>query len=164
MTIECIDINWLCKQGKKVSSTQASISINSWAEMSETRFSQWVLLNSVLKYIDYPSVKATEESCRLNSLFKFSNVEKREIRNEIANLDVSKYCQNSFLKELLKRMLTSLQNLFICNSINKSKFPSFLRLADKIIVFKKDSKTSKHNYRTISIFKHFSELSAEVMF
>ena len=159
MTIECIDINWLCKQGKKVSSTQATISINSWAEMSETRFSLWVLLNSVLKYIDYPSVKATKES-----LFKFYNVEKREIRNEIANLDASKYCQNSLLKELLKRMLTSLQNLFIRNSINKSKFPSFLRLADKILVFKKDSKTSKHNYRTVSIFKHFSKLSAEVMF
>ena len=47
---------------------------------------------------------------------------------------------------------------------NKSKFPSFLRLADKILVFKKDSKTSKHNYRTISMFKHFSKLSAEVMF
>ena len=122
------------------------------------------MLNSVLKYIDYPSVKATEESCKLNSLFKFSNVEKREIRNEIANLDASKYCQNALLKELLKRMLTSLQNLNIHNSINKSKFPSFLRLPDKILVFKKDSKTSKHNYRPISIFKHFSKLSAKVMF
>ena len=60
-------------------------------------------------------MKATEESSKLNSLFKFSNVEKKIILNEIVNLDALKYCQNSLLKELLQRMLTSLQNLFIRN-------------------------------------------------
>ena len=49
MTVECIEINWLCTQEKKVRSSEASISINSGTEMSEAWFSQWVLLNSILK-------------------------------------------------------------------------------------------------------------------
>ena len=36
----------------------------------------------------YPSLK-------LNSLFKFSNVEKSEILNETVNLDASKSCQDT---------------------------------------------------------------------
>ena len=37
------------------------------------------VLKSILKYKDHPSIKAIEKISKLNNLFKFSNVEKREI-------------------------------------------------------------------------------------
>ena len=52
------------------------------------------VLKSILKYKDHPSIKAIEKISKLNNLFKFSNVEKREILNEIVYLDASKSCQD----------------------------------------------------------------------
>ena len=53
------------------------------------------VLKSILKYKDHPSIKATEKISKLNNLFKFSNVEKKEVLNEIVNLDASKSCQDT---------------------------------------------------------------------
>ena len=53
------------------------------------------VLKSILKHKDHPSIKAIEKITKLNSLFKLSNVEKREMRNEIVNLDASKLCQDT---------------------------------------------------------------------
>ena len=49
-------------------------------------------------------------------------------------------------------------------SINKNEFPSSLKLADVIPVFKKGSKNLKHNYRPISILKSISKVYERVMF
>ena len=49
-------------------------------------------------------------------------------------------------------------------SISKNEFPSFLKLADVIPVFKKGSKNSKHNYRPIIILKNISKVHERVMF
>ena len=48
------------------------------------------VLKSILKCKAHFSIKAIEKISKLNSLFKFSNVEKGEILNEIVNLDASK--------------------------------------------------------------------------
>ena len=48
------------------------------------------VLKSVLKYKDHPNIKAIEKISKLNNLFKFSNVKKREILNEIVNVDALK--------------------------------------------------------------------------
>ena len=67
-----------------------------------------------------------------------------------------------YQQKLLKRMLTFLQTLFTGQlmhaSINKNEFPSFLKLQNKIPVFKKGSKNSKHYYRPISILKNISKV------
>ena len=52
------------------------------------------VLKSILKYKDHPSIKAIGMIYKLNSLFKFSNEVKREILNEIVNLDASKSFQD----------------------------------------------------------------------
>ena len=54
-----------------------------------------LVLKSILKYKDHPSIKAIEKISQLNNLFKSSNVEKREILNEIVHLDASKSCQDT---------------------------------------------------------------------
>ena len=53
------------------------------------------VLKSILKYKYHPSIKAIEKISKLSNLFKFSNVEKREILNETVNLDASKSCQDT---------------------------------------------------------------------
>ena len=120
------------------------------------------VLKSILKYKDHPSIKAIEKISKLNSLFKFSNVEKREILDQIVNLDASKSCQDTdVLTEIVKEdadIFADFIHKAINASINKNEFPSFLKLVGVILVFKKDSKNSKHNYRAISILKNISKV------
>ena len=118
------------------------------------------VLKSILKYKDHPSIKAIEKISKVNNLFKFSIVEKREVLNEIVNLDASKSWQDT---DVLTRIIEENANIFadfihptINASINKNKFPSFLKLTDVIPVFKKGSKNSKHNYWPINILKNIS--------
>ena len=126
------------------------------------------VLKSILKPKDHPSIKAIRKISKLNSLFKFSNVEKREILNEIVNLDASKSCQDT---DVPTKIIKENADIFadfihpaINTTINKNEFPSFLKLADVIPVFKKGSKNSKHNYRPISILKNISKVFERVMF
>ena len=53
------------------------------------------VLKSILKYKDHRSIKAIEKISKLNSLFKFCNVEKGEILYEIVNLNAWKSCQDT---------------------------------------------------------------------
>ena len=105
------------------------------------------VLKSILKYKDHPSIKGIEKISKLNNLLKFSNVEKREVLNEIVNLDASKSCQDT---DVPTKIIKENAGIFadfihpaINASINKKEFPSFLKLADVVPVFKKGSKNSK---------------------
>ena len=115
------------------------------------------ILKYILKYKDHP-----------NRLFKFSNLEKGEILNEIVYLDASKSCQDTNVStKIIKEnadIFTDFIHLAINASINKNEFPFFLKLEDVIHVFKKCSKNSKHNYRRVSILKNSSKVYERVMF
>ena len=97
------------------------------------------VLKSILKYKDHPRVKAIEKIAKLNSLFKFSNVEKRKILHEIVNLDASKSCQDTDVPTIIIKenadIFADFIYLAINTTINKNEFPSFLKLADVISVF-----------------------------
>ena len=119
--------------------------------------------NSVLKFIlkhkDHPSIKIIEKISKPSSLFKFSNVEKRETLTDIVNLDASKSCQDT---DVPTKIIKENAHIFadfihpaINTTINKNEFPSFLKLPDVIPVLRKCSKNSKHNYWPISILKTF---------
>ena len=126
------------------------------------------VLKSILKCKDHPSIEVIEKISKLNSLFKFSNVEKSKIRNETVNLDASKSCQDI---DVPTKIIKENSNIFagfirpaINASINKNELTFFLKLADVIAVFKKGSKNSKHNCRPISILKNISNVYERVMF
>ena len=97
------------------------------------------VLKSILKYKTYPSKKAIEKISKLSNLFKFSNVEKRVILNEIVNLDASKSCQDTDIRtKIIKEnadIFADFNHPAINASINKNEFSSFLRLADVIPAF-----------------------------
>ena len=77
----------------------------------------------------------------LKSLFKFSNVEKRKILNEIVNLHALKSYQDTTIPtKVIKEdanILTHFIHPAINASNNKNEFLSFLKLADVIPLFKK---------------------------
>ena len=67
-------------------------------------------------------------------------MEKRAILNEIVNLDALKSCQDT---DVPTRIIKENANIFadcihpaVNASINKNEFPSFLKLADVMPVFK----------------------------
>ena len=77
---------------------------------------------------------------------------------EIVCLHASKACQDTnvptkIIKENADIFIDFIY-LSINASINNGDFPSFLRVANVIPVFKKDCKNSKDNYIPISILKN----------
>ena len=95
-------------------------------------------------------------------------MEKKEIFQEIVCLDASKACQDT---DVPTKIIKENANIFtdfihpsINASINNGDFPSFLKLANVIPVFKKDSKNSKDNYRPISILKNISKVYERILF
>ena len=95
-------------------------------------------------------------------------MEKKEILQEIACLDASKACQDTDVPtKIIKEnadIFTDFIHPSINASINNGDFPSFLKLANVIPVFKKDSKNSKDNYRPISILKNISKVYERILF
>ena len=72
---------------------------------------------------------------------------------------------------MLTKIIKENANIFIDfvhysinSSINNGNFPSFLKLANVIPVFKKDCKNSKDNYRPISILKNISKVYERILF
>ena len=82
------------------------------------------------------------------------NVEKREILNEIVNLDALKSCQDTDVPTKIIKQNADVFADFIHPAVNAST--NGYHLADVIPVFKKGSKNSKQNYRPISILKTIS--------
>ena len=99
------------------------------------------VLKAILKYKDHPSIKAIERVPKSKDLFNFSNVEKREILQEIVCLDPSKACQDTDVPtKIIKEnadMFTDFIHPSTNASINNNDFPSFLKLRNVIPVFKK---------------------------
>ena len=87
------------------------------------------VLKSILKYKDRPSIKAIKKIAKPNSLFRFSNVEKREILHEIVNLDSSKSCQDTDVPTKIIKENADIFADFIHPAINatfnKNEFPFF---------------------------------------
>ena len=95
-------------------------------------------------------------------------MEKRKILNDNINLDVSKFFQDT---DVPRRTIKENADIFadfihpaIDTTINKNEFASFLKLADVIPVFQKSLKSSKDNYRPISVLKNISKIYEIVMF
>ena len=103
---------------------------------------------------------ASEYKNRENFSFNFEN--KDDVLTERKMMDFSKAIQEG---DILVKIIKANENFFaeaICFYFNKSldngKFPNCLKLANITTVFKKDARTSKNNYRPVSIFSVFSKI------
>ena len=119
-------------------------------------------LKAIAKWRNHPSILpiASEYKCRAN--FSFNFVFKEDFLTEIKVLDVSKAIQES---DIPVKIIKANENFFaegICFYFNKSlencKFPNCLKIAKSHQFSKKAVRTSKNNYRPVSILPVFSKI------
>ena len=81
---------------------------------------------------------------------------------KIENLDVAKASQQTDIPTKLLKLNSKYFSKFIVENLNfcivNSEFPSDLKLADVIPIYKKNSKHSKDNYRPVSILSNISKI------
>ena len=90
-----------------------------------------------------------------HTAFSFSKVLKVEILREVLNPDVCKACQDTdipskIIKENVDIFASFLHSSFN-TSVTNSEFPSVLKQANITPVFEKGERSSKDNYRPVSI-------------
>ena len=121
-----------------------------------------------MKYRAYPSIIAIKENCASKSNFNFSFVEKVDILKEIKMLQLNRATQNT---DIPTKLIENNADIFaesIFLSLNKcieqSVLPSKLKLVNLTPVHKKNSKSSKENYRPVSILSNISKVYEKSMF
>ena len=126
------------------------------------------VIKAIVKYKAHPSVTAIKESCTSQSNFNFSFVEKVYILKEIKTLQSNKVTQNTNIPTKLIKDNADIFAEFVFTSLNKcveqSVSPSKLKLANITPVLKKKSKSSKDNYRPVSILSSISKVYENFMF
>ena len=126
------------------------------------------VIKGIVKYRAHPSIIAFKENCTSKSNFNFSFVEKVDILKEIKMLQSNKATQNTDIPTKLIKDNADIFAEFIFISLNKcieqSVFPSKLKLANITPVHKKNSKSSKENYRPVSILSNISKVYEKFMF
>ena len=120
------------------------------------------ILKAIVKFRNYPSIKAIKRVSISNDLFSFDIVDKEKSFMGINSLDHTKACQESDIPtKIIKEnadIFSEVLHLSFNVSVNEGTFLSVFKLADVTPIFKKGSKYSKDNYRPISIFKNLSEV------
>ena len=125
-------------------------------------------LKAILKYRKHLSIVAIRNKCKNKGSFSFVGVDKKEIEKEILKLDANKASQNSDIPIKLLKENVDIFSDFVCTSfnstINMSKFPENLKLADITAAYKKGKKDIKGNYRPVSILPNLSKMFEKHIF
>ena len=116
--------------------------------------------NSIRKYKNHPSIIKIFDARKNTQVFNFNQVEETEIGKEIKLLDARKASTSTDTpvpiikdnQEIFEKFLTCNFN----NMIEKSIFPTQLKLAEVKPIFKKGSKLDMTNYRPVSILPTIS--------
>ena len=122
------------------------------------------VLNAINKYKNHPSVVMIRDKSDPHSQFSFSVVPYSEVLKKTKNLNISKLKstqQTDIPTKILKQNCAYFASYFHENinfCLEKSEFPSDLKLADVAPVYKKKSKSSKDNYRPVSILSNISKV------
>ena len=121
-----------------------------------------------MKYRTHPSIIAIKENCTSKSNCNFSFVEKVDILKEIKTLQSNKATQNTDIPTKLIKGNADIFAEFVFISLHKcieqSVFPWKLKLANIRPVHKTNSKSSKENYRPVSILPNISKVYEKFMF
>ena len=124
---------------------------------------------AIEKYKNHPSILTIKN--KMQSLghpsFSFQYVSHDQVLKEVNKLNPRKASQDSDIPVKVIRENIDIVAYFIYNNFNNSLsssiFPTGLKYADIIPVFKKDDKTNKENYRPISILPNLSKIYERLM-
>ena len=97
------------------------------------------VLTAIYKYQNHPTIKKILEKC--NFSFSFKSVSLTGIEKEMKSLNTNKASHSSDISTKISKQKADFFSLFILGYVNKSisssSFPSILKLADIIPVYKK---------------------------
>ena len=117
------------------------------------------VLAAIYEYQNHPSIKTILEKC--NFSFSFKTMSLTDIGKEMKSLNTNKAFHSSDIPTKILKQNLDFFSPFILGYVNKSisssTFPSILKLADVIPVYKKDSLYEKSNYRPISVLPNLSK-------
>ena len=124
-------------------------------------------IKAIVKYRNHPSILAIQKKGG-GSSFSFSHVEIEDMEKEIRNLDPSKSAQGSDIPTKVIKENCDIFAQFLTNCFNKSvdtsKFPTDLKLAEVKPAHKKGAKSEKENFRPLSILPNISKLFEKYLF
>ena len=118
--------------------------------------------NYINTFKNHPSIKVIKSRKKEEQTFTFMFLMKKLVLNEIRKLQTTQTTQrNDIPTNILKENSEVFaryfhENIHFC--IENSIFPSDLKVANVTPAFKKKSKTSKDNYRPISILPNISKI------
>ena len=126
------------------------------------------ILNYINKFKNHSSIKPIKSRKKEEQTFTFNYVSFEEVLDEIRKLETATTTQQNdaptkILKENTEVFAKDLhKNIDFC--IENSIFPSDLKVADVTPAFRKKSKTSKDNYRPISILPNVSKIYGRCLY
>ena len=119
------------------------------------------MLNYINKFKNHPNIRVIKSRKKEEQTLTFNYVS-HEVLNKIRKLQTAtRIQQNNIPTKILKENSEVFARYFHKNisfCIENSIFPSDLKIADVTPAFKKKSKTSKDNYRPISVFPNISKI------
>ena len=120
------------------------------------------LMKAIMKYRFHPSIVAIKNNCNSGLSCSFSQVERDEMMKEINNLKTNKATQSTDIPtKLIKENFDIFGNYNNC--VSYSIFPNSLKNPIITPVHKKGAKTSKDNYRPVSILSNISKIYETLM-
>ena len=124
-------------------------------------------LKAIMKWRNNPSVLAITTVRENRERFTFSSVTLADVAKEINNLNSTKAIQEADIPVKLLKYNNDFFAAYIAKYFNVSlkgaKFPNCLKLASITPVFKKNSCTSKNNYRPGSVLPVISKIFERII-
>ena len=145
----------------------SSIVKNLDMQRDETHLSNTTQDNPVIACIEKFSKNPSKVSIKkrmetTSNKFSFKYEERKKFLTEIQNLNSRKASQQN---DIPVKILSKNSDIFsyilhhnFNNSLFSNKFPKYLKKADKTLVFKKDGKCLKTNYRSVRILPTVSKI------
>ena len=119
-------------------------------------------LKAPVKWRNHPSILAIAWENKNRANFSFNFIFKEDAPAEIKALDFSKTIQENGIPIKITETNDNIFAEAICYYFQKSlangKFPNYLKLANIRPVFKRSARSSKNNYRSVSILAIFSKI------
>ena len=125
-------------------------------------------MKSMMKHRFHPRIVAIKKDCNSGLSFSFSQDERHEIMKQIYNLKTNKATQSIGIATNLIKKNSDIFGNFVFrnynNCISSFIFPNFFKNAIIAPVHKNRAKTSKDNYRTVSILSNISKIYGRILF
>ena len=119
-----------------------------------------VFSNIVEAYKNHPSIIKIKENLPCQDVFYFRNVNKREMFDNLNNLNTKKSIGDDNISSKFLKLSASILDAPLAFTINVSlkdlSFPTKAKRAVVTAIYKSDDKTNVKNYRPVSILKSLS--------